>query len=122
MGLFAPVIMLDIELISLAFGVALCALLLIEWVRLFCRSHHIVDVVTDFFDQFIDERDVCRGMAVTHIYLLVGCALPVWVAMVLNKRNKNGTSGATVDLLLPHLGWIVIGIGDSFVRMFNNCL
>lgn len=54
--MFAPAIHIDIEMISLSFGVALSALLLMEWLRLFCRRHGVIDAVTTFFDQFIDER------------------------------------------------------------------
>ena len=50
-------------------------------------------------------RDKVRGIAVTHLYLLVGCAIPVWCVLV------TGIS----DCVLPHFGWLTIGIGDSFV-------
>jgi hypothetical protein len=143
-AMFAPVIILDIEMMSLAFGVALCALLLLEWARLFCRRHALLDAASAFFEAFIDARDACRGMAVTHLYLLAGCALPVWVALAMSVSVSvsvsaapdstagdatagdgaaaaagslcAGGGGGAVDALLPHLGWIVVGIGDSFVR------
>ena len=132
---------------SLSFGVAFCILLLVEWFRLVCHSYELSQAVNHFFDQFIDDRyahillsltkdrnflmylnrDTSRGIAVTHLYLLLGCAAPVWATVYYcaleetmdTKYSARSTSFENIDLgillILPHLGWIIIGVGDSFV-------
>lgn len=74
-------------------------------------------------------RDTSRGIAVTHLYLLLGCAAPVWATVYIVSLAELTDEGYSVrnnsfenrDLkaichILPHLGWIIVGIGDSFVR------
>lgn len=52
-------------------------------------------------------------IALTHIELLLGCAIPVWiwVIILLNYKGELLTS----IRLLPHLGWLTVGIGDTAV-------
>ena len=124
--MFAPVIFLDIDMMSLAFGVALSALLLIEWVRIFCRHYELNDHISEFFKEFTDERDEYRGIAVTHLYLLIGCALPVWASVALSLLPSgrgcfmtvpSELKGNTIKRILSHLGWVVVGVGDSMVSL-----
>ena len=61
-------------------------------------------IIKQFMNEFIDEKD--NGILIlTHIYLLLGCAIPVWVA-----KNYN------LNPLLYFSGLLTIGIGDSAVR------
>lgn len=76
-------------------------------------------------------RDIVRGIAVTHIYLLIACAVPLamYVYIIsgysLNVPNDSAverlSSSSSSSLpLLPYLGCILIGIGDSFVSLFDS--
>jgi hypothetical protein len=79
-AMFSPVIVLDIQFMSLAFGVALCGLLCIEYyrfdelklcdkhcfmfvycfryvgIRFFCSFYGIKDEITAYFTPFLDDR------------------------------------------------------------------
>jgi hypothetical protein len=55
-------------------------------------------------------RDRGKVIALTHIELLVGCAIPVWIWAHLQSSPERPSLR-----LLPHLGWITVGIGDSAV-------
>jgi hypothetical protein len=123
MALFVPVISWYTEFILLAFGVGVCGLLLAEYVR---NAPSVLPelsrVISGYYGTFIDHRDVDRGLVLTHIYLLLGIALPVWLWAVLAGKQEGWfeTSGP-VDYaasdphlkLLKHLGWITVGAGDA---------
>jgi hypothetical protein len=66
------------------------------------------------FQQSISLRDCNNVIALTHIELLVGCAVPVWIWSYLNFSGDFSREFSTLRLL-PHLGWITVGIGDSVV-------
>ena len=58
---------------------------------------------------FMDERDQ-RGMAVTPIYLLLGCALPVWWMRDYSKDS----------IFLAFSGIASVGIGDGFAAVVGS--
>lgn len=91
----------------LAFGVALCLFIVIEYVRVYLPDiHPAISRVSKFYATFIDSRENPSHFLLSHIYLLVGIALPVWLDSAHRRQNSSGA-------ILPHLGWISIGIGDS---------
>lgn len=62
---------------KLAFGVALAAFIYLEYLRYFAvwpygKSIHV------FLTEFIDHRD-SGPVILSHVYLLLGCAAPVWL-------------------------------------------
>jgi dolichol kinase len=81
----------------LASGVALAALCALELLR-FGRVLPSIDV---FMRSFVDARD-CGRLIVTHIYLLIGCAAPLWI-------------DARFDIhpMAAFAGLLIIGIGDA---------
>lgn len=95
------------QLLSLAYAVALAALLLLEYARM---SRHaplpLGKAVHRFYAHFLDERDLGH-MVVTHFYLLLGCAFPLWLSWLVPPKSSP---------ILPYAGVLVLGIGDSTVR------
>merc|ERR1719296_239220 len=68
--------------------------------------------LSDFYMIFLDEKDSSAakgGLAVTHIALIVGCAFPLWASQLLHPTDTQDAFLA----LLPFLGVVVLGIGDS---------
>ena len=100
---------------------------------MFRTSHDLLPVpariISDYYGIFLDSRDRnieggCRGLVLTHIYLLAGIAIPVWVwaAMLLLSSNASPLTARLLVqpksyLLLKHLGWLTVGVGDSVVSV-----
>ena len=76
------------------------------------------------------NRDIHSAMALTHIELLLGCAVPVWMwCTLLVMMDSTGshdvcTGACPLSLrcmntlrLLPHMGWITVGLGDAMVSV-----
>jgi dolichol kinase len=63
----------------------------------------------EFFSIFTDERDTRGPLVVSHIFLLVGCAVPVWMSLYGGKFASNA---------LPIEGFsgvLCLGCGDAMV-------
>ncbi|RKP27544.1 hypothetical protein SYNPS1DRAFT_12519 [Syncephalis pseudoplumigaleata] len=61
----------------LAFSVALCAFMLTEYIRCM-RVPPLGAPLHGFLTRFLDHRD--QGpIILAHIYLLLGCAIPIWL-------------------------------------------
>jgi dolichol kinase len=61
--------------------------------------------ITDFFELFFDEKDHRAkegGFVITHISLLCGCAMPLWIHLFYPRCS-----------LTPFLGIICVGVGDA---------
>jgi dolichol kinase len=86
----------------LCFGLAVAGFLFIEMLR-FGNVWPIGQFIESFLMTFVDEKD-SGPLITTHIYLLLGCAIPVWLA------------DRYVVYLTPFAGLLIIGVGDSAVR------
>ena len=95
--LFAP--SHDDALLGVAFGAAAFLMLAVEELR--ARRLLSLD---DFYGRFLDQRD--SSIALTHIYLLMGCALPHGLNLILKNDGA--------DCLVLKLGGVaVLGCGDA---------
>ena len=66
----------------------------------------------DFMKVYIDKRD-CGELIVTHLYLLVGCALPVWFHFPVYELDTSNQ----VDVAPALSGVLILGVGDSIVSI-----
>lgn len=136
----------------LAVGVALSLFLVIETFRVMAFKNAGDDIISTYYDKFIDRKETERFWISSNISLLVGCAFPVFLwAHWLGQKNcfsEFSSSGCAVDPflnstchsrgdkdgvisspilealrpLLPHLGWITVGVGDSFAAIVGSRL
>ena len=139
--LFAPVTWFDPDMMSLSYAIAISLLIVIEMVRGLMVSDDDIKGAfnsTDsssswngFYKAFLDEKDSSAaegGLAVTHIALIMGCAFSLWASQLIQQTHVSSASGwsqlpSPADTwfssdekllaLLPYLGLVVLGIGDS---------
>lgn len=73
--------------------------------------------MNEFYYAFLDEKDDEEGasLVITHIALLLGCALPQWIATGIASYDGSIKSNGNMLLsLLPYCGILILGVGDSF--------
>ena len=141
--LFYPITKLDPDMMSLSYAISISLLILVEAIRDWGTSKESSHPWSKFYSVFFDEKDVSAangGLAITHIALVFGCAVPLWIDQLFiatrfdsNKQTKRwylhllGTPNANNDedsanhgnSLLPLLGVIVLGVGDSIGALFG---
>jgi len=110
--MFVPTIVINIRFMALAFAVALAVFMVMESLRI-ANVPFVVAFMNPFMRRYIDDRDA--GVAVlTHIYLLTGCALPVFFTYFV-LRGIFSASG----LLIALSGVAVTGLGDAMASYFG---
>jgi hypothetical protein len=109
----------------------------------------VLDSILGYFQTFVDKRDENKAIVLSHIYLLFACALPVWFWGLLHDCHSSMPSTTTsahsrsygysssVHLhskdvfssandwplmrLLPHVGYVTVGLGDAAVSWWRYC-
>ncbi|XP_067666276.1 dolichol kinase-like isoform X2 [Haliotis asinina] len=101
-AVYIPGLIVDAQFLHLASVCAGAFLLLLEAVRV-----HTIPPLGQYIDSsfkmFVDDKDEGR-VILTHIYLLVGLSLPLWITSI---RPINGA------LLPMYSGVISLGVGDT---------
>jgi dolichol kinase len=116
---------------ALGFAAAFSILLQLELHKLagVCPLMHAGSTLRELFDANTDERDG-GALTLTHLYLLLGCALPVWADMAgtasaalagtggfqLMWRLSNGVGSCVA----PFAGVLIIAIGDAMASVVGK--
>eukprot|EP00928_Gymnodinium_smaydae_P056384 TRINITY_DN39776_c0_g1_i1.p1 TRINITY_DN39776_c0_g1~~TRINITY_DN39776_c0_g1_i1.p1 ORF type:complete len:491 (+),score=41.17 TRINITY_DN39776_c0_g1_i1:156-1475(+) len=101
-----PAILLHLRFTSLVLAVVFSIFVVLESLRV-ARVAPLAAALDEYFGSFRDDRD--QGtLVVTHIYLLLGCAISVWYAQL----TYGGTYSAT-GLLVAYSGLTCTGLADG---------
>lgn len=111
---FVPGLIYQCTLLFVAAGMMLAVFVLLETVRLI-ELWPLGDVLHQAVGTFLDTQD--SGLvALTPIYLLSGCALPLWLHPCPCDLTDSGGFG-----LVPLLaGVLSVGIGDAAASVFGS--
>ncbi|KAK9763867.1 dolichol kinase [Basidiobolus ranarum] len=102
--MFAPGYLYEKTFMHLAFTVALCAIIYVEYLRSFTippfgRTLH------SFLVTFLDHRD-SGPVILSHMYLLLGCATPIWLNGRFAIANLSGV--------------FTLGLGDAMASIVGK--
>lgn len=111
---FVPGLIYQCQFLFVATVVILAIFLILETARII-ELYPVSRVLNESILTFIDEKDAGR-VALTPIYLLVGCSAPLWI-----HNSPCDLTGSTSSELLPLLAGIIsIGIGDTFASVVGS--
>ena len=105
--------------LSLAFAVVLCIFILIEYVRVFMPISSLLgrDPFSAYYSLFLDERDRGRRFIFSHLYLIVGVAIPIWLSSlhiaIESGKSSHDEKWLFVRHFSDHVGLITVGAGDA---------
>ncbi|XP_065190570.1 dolichol kinase-like isoform X1 [Sycon ciliatum] len=102
-AVFLPGLVLDQEFMIFASGIAIMLFVILEYIRSL-RVWPIGTTLDQYLRPFVDSRD-CGNAILTHIYLLVGFAVPCF-AFPLSHFNS-------APKLATYAGVLSLGFGDS---------
>ncbi|XP_058061969.1 dolichol kinase [Anopheles bellator] len=104
---YGPGLWCQCGLLYLASGLMLAVLIVLEMARL-VQLWPVAPALNTAVRLFIDEKD-SGALALTPLYLLVGCSLPLW----LHPSPCDVTNSAGLQILPLLSGVLSIGIGDT---------
>lgn len=112
---FVPGLVYQCSLLLVASGMILAVFVLLEAVRLI-RLVPFYDVLQQAVLTFVDDKD--SGLvALTPIYLLCGCSLPLWLHPCPCDKT---TDSAGAELMPLMAGVLSVGIGDAAASVFGS--
>ena len=129
--LFGPPTYYAPQMMSFSYAVAISLLLMIEFIRY--RTDNLQETIpysnnkkkmepckdtiaipssvlyamNNFYNAFLGDHDTSNGFVATHLLLIFGCAFPLWFYQVFSSQVH-------CEPILPYIGIIILGIGDSF--------
>lgn len=98
MGKEQPVLFLHFSLVVVFF-----LFVFVEVIRGFSPGSN-KGIIMSYFEIFFDKRDIYKCYITSHIYLLLGCALPIWTSVLLHKTD---------DIFFMSIGIVTVAIGDA---------
>lgn len=124
-----PSIFVDPCFCSLALGIVLAVFLILEIIRA-GQVPPLGIAIGRFVAPYVDGRDLRGPMVVSHVFLLIGCAIPLWLSLAGVGRTTSGkwpgweTEGQVREVAMV-AGVICVGMGDAAAsligRRFGRC-
>ena len=120
--MFLPTIFVDPAFIALAFIIILAVFLLLDLLRA-SQLPPLAKPLTLFLAPYVDGRDHRGPVIVSHIFLLIGCAIPFWLSLASMPRVPatawEGWEVPQRDLSMIS-GVICVGMGDAAASLFGR--
>jgi len=135
----------------LAYAVAFCLLILLEVYRTSNNSSQgDASFLTNYYQLFLDEKDKDdgnsaiegkesrntndngHGVIITHMTLLLGCAIPLWACQLFvqelisdgnacaNSLSLPSSSLKNLTTVLRHIGIITVALGDGMAAIVGK--
>ncbi|XP_075761849.1 dolichol kinase [Pelodiscus sinensis] len=114
---YTPGLIYDHQLLYIAAVLCLVVFILLEYIRYF-RIKPFGQTLRHLLTLFLDERD-SGPLILTHIYLLLGMSLPVWL-FPRPCAPKGTLAGA--GALVPYAGVLAVGVGDTIASVFGSTI
>lgn len=114
---YIPGIIFDRPLLYVAATICLAVFIFLEYVRFF-RIKPLGHTLRSLLSLFLDERD-SGPLILTHIYLLLGMSLPIW--LVPRPCTQKGNLGGA-RALVPYAGVLAVGVGDTVASIFGSTI
>ena len=120
--MFLPSIFIDPPFVALAFVLALAIFILLDLFRA-SQLPPLSAPLTIFLAPYVDGRDYRGPVVVSHMFLLIGCAIPLWLSLagteMVGEAPWEGWDVASRDLGMIS-GVICVGMGDAAASLIGR--
>ena len=120
--MFLPTIFIDPTFTALALILVLAIFLLLDLFRA-SQLPPISKPLTHFLAPYVDGRDHRGPVIVSHIFLLIGCAIPLWLSLGGTERTGEppweGWDVSKRDLSMIS-GVVCVGMGDAAASLIGR--
>ena len=121
-AMFLPTILVDPTFVSLAFSLILAIFLLLDLFRA-SQLPPLSRPLTYFLAPYVDGRDHRGPVIVSHIFLLIGCAIPLWLSLAGVKRTGEWPwEGWDIERREMSMisGVVCVGMGDAAASLIGR--
>ncbi|KAL9608292.1 MAG: hypothetical protein Q9167_006862 [Letrouitia subvulpina] len=120
--MFLPVVFIDPTFASLALILVLSIFFLLDLFRA-SQLPPLSRPLTYFLAPYVDGRDHRGPVIVSHIFLLIGCAIPLWLSLAsvdrTGERPWEGWDVSSRDLSMVS-GVVCVGMGDAAASLVGR--
>ncbi|KAK7414680.1 dolichol kinase [Neonectria punicea] len=121
-GMFLPTTFVDPTYAALALSLVLAVFLLLDLLRA-SQLPPLSKPIASFLAPYVDGRDFRGPVVISHIFLLIGCAIPLWLALASLPRTGSdyltGWEVPTRDVSMVS-GVICVGLGDAAASLIGR--
>lgn len=121
-AMFLPATFIDPTFVSLALILVLAVFLLLDLFRA-SQLPPLSKPLTYFLAPYVDGRDHRGPVIVSHIFLLIGCAIPLWLSLAAIERTGD-TPWEGWDVSRRELsmisGVVCVGMGDAAASLIGR--
>lgn len=121
-SMFLPAIFVDPAWCSLALAIVLAIFLLLDMLRA-SQLPPLSTPIKIFLQPYVDGRDYQGPVVVSHIFLLIGCAIPLWLSLASLPRTGNGCARGweipSRELSMVS-GVVCVGLGDAAASLIGR--
>ncbi|KAI0424805.1 hypothetical protein F5Y09DRAFT_323432 [Xylaria sp. FL1042] len=120
--MFLPATYVDPCFIALALSIVLVAFLILDLLRA-SQLPPLSRPLALFLAPYIDGRDLRGPVVISHIFLLIGCAIPLWLSLGSLPRighgNLRGWTVPTREIAMVS-GVVCVGLGDAAASLIGR--
>lgn len=121
-AMLLPSIYIDPAFIALALALVLVGFLLLDLLRA-SQLPPLSKPIAYFLTPYVDGRDLRGPVVVSHIFLLVGCAVPLWLSLadskMVGERPWKGWEIRERDTSMVS-GVVCVGMGDAAASLIGR--
>ncbi|MCJ1350483.1 MAG: hypothetical protein MMC33_000464 [Icmadophila ericetorum] len=121
-AMLLPTTFIDPNFAALALALILAIFLLLDLFRA-SQLPPVSRPLTYFLAPYVDGRDHRGPVIVSHIFLLIGCAIPLWLSLAATERTGmepfDGWDVVTRDLSMIS-GVVCVGMGDAAASLIGR--
>ncbi|KAF2876298.1 hypothetical protein BDV95DRAFT_602299 [Massariosphaeria phaeospora] len=123
-AMLLPTIYIDPCFVALALALVLAVFLLLDLIRA-SQLPPLSRPLASFLTPYVDGRDLRGPVVVSHIFLLIGCAIPLWLSLAGVPRGGDepwvGWEVHSQDRDVSMVAGVVcVGMGDAAASLFGR--
>jgi dolichol kinase len=121
-AMLLPTIYIDPCFVAMALALVLAIFLLLDLIRA-SQLPPLARPIASFLTPYVDGRDLRGPVVVSHIFLLIGCAIPLWLSLAgVGRTGEEPWAGWDVtsrDVSMV-AGVVCVGMGDAAASLIGR--
>jgi dolichol kinase len=121
-AMLLPTIFIDPCFVALALTLVLAIFLLLDLIRA-SQLPPLSKPIARFLTPYVDGRDLRGPVVVSHIFLLIGCAIPLWLSLSgIEREGEEPWEGWNVQSRDVSMlaGVVCVGMGDAAASLIGR--